>query len=108
MKPSEWLYEYVDSHGIYSSPGLARSLQEHCGIEPAPWPVHSTEETRRAIKARSLGGHVKDGPPGGTAWGWEIAEALAVKLLPGGYQRAYYGRGTRFRSAFIALREAGF
>jgi hypothetical protein len=107
IKVSEWLVDF-DSHGIYDSDGLKQDLREETGVD-APWRAVSSREMWRRIKKRGLGGTVSDtGEP--LISGYEIAEALAGKLVPEKEQtwHKYQGRGTRFRAALEDLRRMGF
>ena len=102
QQPSEFLAE-LDSHGIYDAEHLAEDWRKNTGLEPC-WPTHSVAATQATIEGRGLGGQVSG--EGKTAWGYEVAEAVALELC-GDTGYPYHGRGSRHREAIRMLVAAG-
>jgi len=101
-KPSEFLND-LDAHGIYDALSLADDWRKSTGLEPC-WPTHSVAVTQAAIQSRGLGGEVNG--EGNVAWGYEVAEAVALELC-GDTGHPYHGRGSRHREAIRMLVTAG-
>ena len=106
MKTSEWLTESISSHGIYKAAPTMKDFTVNTGLKATMWPIHSVDDTKKAIHARGLGGSVGEGDEDGDQlWGWEIAEHLARQMLD--FTSAATGRGTIFRHCVEALKEKG-
>ena len=105
MKVSEWL-ETIDSHGIYEAAPCAADFTKETGKLPC-WPTFTVAQTITAIKKRGIGGSVNGKPNERVAYGYEIANALAENLAATSSHRKYSGRGSQFRAAVEALKNAG-
>ena len=93
----------LNSHEIYDSEGLAKDFTMETGEQPC-WPVHTVQETKKAISERGLGGRV-NGNNGGCCYGWEVAAALAQKYAE--YRSSKMGRGFLFNDCLTALQKGG-
>lgn len=105
MLVSKWLEDY-DSHTIYESQLAKASCEEFTGVIPR-WPEHTPQDTASAMRARGLGGTLRDSPSGRLCYGWEMAESLAVQLIPEWRSSGVQGRGRRFWFAVESLANAG-
>ena len=101
-KVADWLGT-LGSHDIYAAKACAEDFTKTTGEQPC-WPVHSAAETRRAITKRGLGGTL-DSNASDSAYGYEIAEALAEKYA-NRFRSGMMGRGSLFRDCFTALEKA--
>jgi hypothetical protein len=110
QKPSEWLDE-LDSHGIYDSTALKARYELETGQKAPDWPEHTPAQTRQRIKARGLGGGLKEGTPEEQlqAYGWEIARTLEEALVPKSQRLSHVveGRGSAHRLCVEALQRMG-
>lgn len=102
MKVHEWL-EQLCSHDIYDADGAAEDFRKETGLEPC-WHCHTADEIKGMIQARGLGGSFHGNQP--AVSGYEIAEALAENLAQSKSHHQFYGRGSRFRAALEALKQA--
>lgn len=103
LKVSEWLAE-CGSHDIYNAAQIAQDFTERTGEAPC-WATHTVAATAQAMKARGLGGTLRGKPQDVTAWGYEIAGALARKYA--NFTSEKMGRGFLFFDCLEALRRAG-
>lgn len=103
QKVSFWLTESLGSHDIAVADLLAEDFTKCTGLEPC-WPTHTNRATINEMERRGLGGTLTT--EGVTAWGYEVAEALAKKYVQG-YHCTKVGRGFIYREALEALRAAG-
>ncbi len=104
-KISEFLSASIGPWDICEATGLAANFEAETGEKPC-WPAHTKADTLQAMDERGLGGSLKAEDDTMMAWGWEVAEALATKHVPG-YRRTMIGRGSAFREAQEALENAG-
>lgn len=105
MKISEWLSTSIGSHDIASASELFASFKLQTGQEPTNWPLHSKQQTKRAMDARGLGGQERPGD-GADVWGYELAQHLAY-VHANGFRSPAMGRGTIFNHCVEALKVAG-
>lgn len=106
LRVYQWLGE-LHSHEIYDSVGMANDFKEKTGLDPCWGGGWSHKEMTNAIKARGLGGNLKPDNGHQLIAGYEVAEALADKLVPGKSRHpTLYGRGSRFWAALEALKAA--
>ena len=101
-KAYEWL-DGLSSHDIYDAQGAADDFKKETGLEPC-WHSHSAKEMSSMIKSRGLGGSFHGNKP--AVSGYEIAEALAETLAKSTSHHLFNGRGSRFRAALEALKQA--
>lgn len=101
-KAHEWLSE-LGSHEIYDAAKVAEDFKKETGLDPC-WHVTDAKAMVNRIKNRGLGGSLKGDQP--VTSGYEIAEALAENLAKSTAFNMFSGRGSRFRSALEALKEA--
>lgn len=108
IKVSQWLSDYIQSHGIYQYDGAADSFAKETGENPVKWPTHKAKDTLKAIEERGLGGHVKDGTPSDElqVWGWELAAHLA-RQFGNDFISYKIGRGGIFYDCVAAIKRAG-
>ncbi len=96
----------LDSHGIYEAKELAKDFKASTGLEPC-WPTFTVAATLATMKRRGLGGQLKRVDASRVTYGYEVAVAVAGKLIPG-YRTSKLGRGSQFREAVEALKVGGF
>lgn len=106
MKLSDWLDTYTSSHGIYRHERIAANFKEKTGHEPC-WPTHTISETKVVMESRGLGGSIEGKDSDICAWGWEIANAVAVQHVNRNFKNVFFGRGRIWQAAIDALRSAG-
>jgi hypothetical protein len=102
-KIHKWLSD-LESHAIYEAHELAKDFKKKTGLEPC-WPVHTVQATAKAITRRGLGGTLNLDATGNSAWGWEIATALADKYGHNSEHGQFMGRGRIFFAALDSLKE---
>lgn len=105
MKPSEFLAEHTESHGIYKHEDLAQKFRDEVGDEPC-WPTETVAQVRKDIANDPRGGEVRGEPTMLTCCGYQMANALAGKYAK--FHSSKIGRGFLYRDCIKALEKAGF
>lgn len=105
QKVSAWLGEH-GSHEIYSATELANDFEKCTGQKfPAFVRTYTWKETRDTMKARGLGGTLKEEKTQRVIWGYVMASDFAKGLV--NYVCPKMGRMNIFYDSIKAIEDAG-